>query len=162
MLNTLPEHHFMKYLPSTHSNETLNVSQTSLLEGIGGVSSYIRLVHLGWSRILERLKIIFSRCFNIKCRARYISWLSVDIWVRVLNESEDILIAHVAEAVAAAAVAFPLTLDGAFLLAATTMAGRDVENPERHCAFFLTARIADLAGCVRSISRENRACKMSK
>lgn len=55
MLYTLSEHHFMKYLSPTHPNETANVSPASTLEGLGGMRGYIRLVHLGLSRILEWL-----------------------------------------------------------------------------------------------------------
>jgi hypothetical protein len=63
--------------------------------------------------------------------------------IRIVNESEKVT-AHVAEAVAAAAVAFPLAVDGVFLPAATATADWDVENLDRHSALFLKARMADL------------------
>ena len=45
------------------------------------------------------------------------------IWVSVLSESEGHLSTHVAGAVAVAAVAFPLAVDGVFLVAAMAIAG---------------------------------------
>jgi hypothetical protein len=68
-----------------------------------------------------------------------------------LSESEGHLSAHVAEAVAVAAVAFPLVVDGIFLLAETANAGWDVENRDRHPELRRKARMADLPDCVRSM-----------
>jgi len=123
MFYILPEHHFVKNLSSTHPNEAADVSHASLPEESGGPRGHIRLVHLRLFRILERLEIFFSRYLNIKCWAWDISCLSVYVWIRILNESEGNLSAHVAEAVAAAAVAFPLAVAGVFLLAATAIVG---------------------------------------
>jgi hypothetical protein len=75
----------------------------------------------------------------------------VYIRVRVLSESEGHLSAHVVGAVTVAAVAFPLAVDGVFLVAATAIEGWDVENRDRHSELRRKARMADLPGCVRSI-----------
>lgn len=80
--------------------------------------------------------------------------MSVYIRVRVLSESEGHLSAHAVGAVAVAAVAFPLTVDGVFMVAATAIEGWDVENRDRHSELRRKDRMADLPGCVRSILRE--------
>jgi hypothetical protein len=57
-------------------------------------------------------------------------------------------------AVAVAAVAFPLAVDGIFLIAATAVVSWGVENRDRHSELRRNARMADLPGCVRSILKE--------